>query len=382
MAPSYSKQAVNGSNKKTSGRHIVPVIPLARVKKPELIKGEYIVIKCRTNPSDSSSPTYDLPLPYFKTGTPEEFLTWLVNYEKACTGQNCDTAEKKYAMAKRLLDGNALAVFTQSALTNGQETDANLKKSIDDLTKHIFPKRAAQTQKRFMRRFLKKPADMTTRDYVSRVIELNGMFERFPSSANYLAVVKLDEDELLDLLEYGLPLHWQLEMVLHDFDPADHTIQELVSFCERLELTKPHGPSNNPANSNSSSKSTAGTNDNKPNSKKRKTEKQNVRFEGEKFCSLHGQGNHSSDECYAIKKMVKDRKASLEANQNNSTRKPEVNELHTILNEALKQLSNKKPKQQNKKQKRLDKPVAKELKAFEQMSVISGNSNDDTASTN
>ena len=70
MAPSYSKQAVNGSNKKTSGRHIVPVIPLARVKKPELIKGEYIVIKCRTNPSDSSSPTYDLPLPYFKTGTP------------------------------------------------------------------------------------------------------------------------------------------------------------------------------------------------------------------------------------------------------------------------------------------------------------------------
>ena len=62
--------------------------------------------------------------------------------------------------------------------------------------------------------------------------------------------------------------------------------------------------------------------------------------------------------------MVKDRKASLEANQNNSTRKPEVNELHTILNEALKQLSNKKPKQQNKKQKRSDTPVTEELKAF------------------
>ena len=28
-------------------------------------------------------------------------------------------------------------------------------------------------------------------------------------------------------------------MILQDFDPVDHTIPELVSFCERLELTEP-----------------------------------------------------------------------------------------------------------------------------------------------
>ena len=267
MAPSYSKSAGNGSRKKTSGRQIFPIIPLACVKKPELVKGEYIVIKCCTNPSDPSSPTYDLPLPYFKKGTPEEFLNWVVNYKKACIGQNYDTAEKKYSMAKRLLDGNTLVVFTQSASTNGAESDDNLKKTINDLTNHVFPKRAAQTQKRFMLRFLKKPSKMKTRDYVSRVIELNGMFVKFSQSSNDVSVLKLDNDELLDLLEYGLPLHWQLEMVLHDFYPSDHTLQELVSFCKRLELTKPHASDVKSNNSSSSSKSLPDINNKSNNNK-------------------------------------------------------------------------------------------------------------------
>ena len=70
-------------------------------------------------------------------------------------------------MAKRLLDGNALAVFNQAILTSGLESDENLKRSLNDLTNHVFSKRAAQTQKWFMRQFLKKPSDMMTRDYMS-----------------------------------------------------------------------------------------------------------------------------------------------------------------------------------------------------------------------
>ena len=146
------------------------------------------------------------------------------------------------------------------------------------------------------------------------------MFGKLPRSTNDLAVLELDKDKLFNLLEYGLPLHWQQEMVLHNFDPGDQTLQELVSFCKRLELTKPHDP-NNSANSNSSGKSPTGTNNNKPNNRKQKTEENTVRFSGNKFCSLHGQGNHSSDECYAIKKMVKDHKASIEANQINQNKK-------------------------------------------------------------
>ena len=111
----------------------------------------------------------------------------------------------------------------------------------------------------------------------------------------------------MDLLEYGLPLQCQLEMVLHGFDPADHTLQEIVLFCKRLELTKPHG-SNNSANRNSSCKSPSSININKPNNRKQKKEENTLRFSGDKFCSLHVQGNHSRDECYVINKMVKERK--------------------------------------------------------------------------
>ena len=66
MTPSYSKPVVGGNSKKTSSRHIAPVIMLACVKKPEQVKVEYNVIKYPTNPSDPSLPTHDLLSPYFK----------------------------------------------------------------------------------------------------------------------------------------------------------------------------------------------------------------------------------------------------------------------------------------------------------------------------
>ena len=108
---------------------------------------------------------------------------------------------------------------------NCSETKENLKKSLNDLTNCVFPKRATKTWKRFMQRFLKKPSDMKTRDFISCVIKLNGIFGKLPQTNNYLVVIELYEDELLDLIEYGLLLHWKLEMVLHNFDRADHTLQ-------------------------------------------------------------------------------------------------------------------------------------------------------------
>jgi len=50
---------------------------------------------------------------------------------------------------------------------------------------------------------------------------------------------KLPSDKMLDLLEFRMPSSWQKAMILQDFDPLDHTLTELVNFCERLELTEP-----------------------------------------------------------------------------------------------------------------------------------------------
>lgn len=87
-----------------------------------------------------------------------------------------------------------------------------------------------------MRRFLRKPRDMKARDFVSRVCEINKMLSKFPQGT---AESKLPRDELLDLMEFGMPSSWQKAMILQDFDPVNHTIAEFIGFCERLELTNP-----------------------------------------------------------------------------------------------------------------------------------------------
>ena len=101
MAPKNSKLKV--SNGEVSVRYIVPIIGLERPEKPTLTKGEYVVLKCRTNPTEEGSSTYDLPIPYYSTGTPEEWLRFERNLEKAFNGQNLTTGPQQYACLRRLL---------------------------------------------------------------------------------------------------------------------------------------------------------------------------------------------------------------------------------------------------------------------------------------
>ena len=92
-------------------RFLKPVIGLERPPQVTLIKGEYVILKCRTIAGDASSPTYNLPILYFKTGSPEEFLNWGKNLDKAIIGQDYTIVEFKYGMALRFLDGYSLAAF-------------------------------------------------------------------------------------------------------------------------------------------------------------------------------------------------------------------------------------------------------------------------------
>jgi hypothetical protein len=54
------------------------------------------------------------------------------------------------------------------------------------------------------------------------------------------APTKPPNDEILDLLEFGIPNCWQTKaMVLQDFDLLDHVIPQCVSFCKQMEAIKP-----------------------------------------------------------------------------------------------------------------------------------------------
>ena len=70
-----------------------------------------------------------------------------------------------------------------------------------------FPPKALLNQKQFMRCFLRKLVEMTAKDYIARVCKINSYLTAFPTEPGREAT-KLPTDELLDLLEFGVPLRW------------------------------------------------------------------------------------------------------------------------------------------------------------------------------
>ena len=88
---------------------------------------------------------------------------------------------------------------------------------------------------------------MTVRAYFSRVNEINSYLTLFPDICPDEPATSLDNNELLDLMEFGIPASWQRELVKIGFDPTNHTIQEFQEFCERMELTETLDPNRKPS---------------------------------------------------------------------------------------------------------------------------------------
>jgi hypothetical protein len=54
---------------------------------------------------------YEIVVFIFRAGSAEEFLFWQRDLNKVLIGQNAVTGPSRYAMTRRLLDGDALAAF-------------------------------------------------------------------------------------------------------------------------------------------------------------------------------------------------------------------------------------------------------------------------------
>jgi hypothetical protein len=91
-------------------------------RKGELQKNEYQTFKLRQNPGDADSPTYELTVPLFQTGTPEEYLTFIRDVRHVIEKQNITTGPGRYSLIRTLLRGDALAAFNAAATGEGNET--------------------------------------------------------------------------------------------------------------------------------------------------------------------------------------------------------------------------------------------------------------------
>eukprot|EP00957_Ditylum_brightwellii_P086522 6582968-Ditylum_brightwellii.AAC.1 len=90
------------------------VIAVTRPTPRKLECGQFHTFKLYTTPADTDSPTYKLSIPFFDEGLPKELKAVL-------KGQNVTQGPASYAVAKTLLKGDALTVFEQAEITQGNQ---------------------------------------------------------------------------------------------------------------------------------------------------------------------------------------------------------------------------------------------------------------------
>ena len=79
---------------------------------------------------------------YFRARTPKEWLLFKKKLTRCMTGQNATGGATKYALARRLIAGHALANFNHTATTHGNKSIANYTRCIQAVIHGIFPQKA------------------------------------------------------------------------------------------------------------------------------------------------------------------------------------------------------------------------------------------------
>ena len=127
---------------KPSKAPTVPPITLIKEEDKAYAKGSYTTLKLRSNPTEENSPIYEIQVPYFKSGTCEQYLEFMDKVQAVIIGQNLTTGPQSVAFMRTVLKGDAYTYFNQYFTTVGNEDDVMFILGIQAFTSHIFPQRA------------------------------------------------------------------------------------------------------------------------------------------------------------------------------------------------------------------------------------------------
>ena len=294
--------------------------------------------KLYSNPADTTSAKVGFTMPIIDgTQSVRAHIKWYENVKRVCIGlaltSDADVnahCEARVHTVRSTLRGASLTCFNETiktwrtqqwttnaerarnAVVQGTMTDAEFaaarqaaydnepkpvavhawfKDACQEVIKHATPYKALEKQKRFMRRKMRKPADMKTRMYVNHLHRIN--YDELNKLPPFVNDQMLADEEILDILVYGLPKSWVRKMDELDFDPFHEGIYKTVDFCERMESSEDFDTNATQV------------------SKKSKTNKKSSKKEsgkGQLYCELHGTGGHSTEECKTIKSMVQKHK--------------------------------------------------------------------------
>eukprot|EP00957_Ditylum_brightwellii_P004936 376313-Ditylum_brightwellii.AAC.1 len=132
-----------------------------------LERGQFHTYKLRTTPTDATSPLYELFVPFFKSGTLEEWIQFRRGLTVVLKDQNITQGPPSYAVAKTLFKGYTLTVFEQAEIARGTQTVPHFKLCLNGVAKHVFPEKAGQIQKRYMQRNIRYGKEHTVKEWVA-----------------------------------------------------------------------------------------------------------------------------------------------------------------------------------------------------------------------
>jgi hypothetical protein len=117
------------------------------------------------------------------------------------------------------------------------ETIPTFEACLEAVPATVFLYQAASNQRRFLHRVLRKKADVTIKQFVDQVLELNNYLARFPPTVvGGPAPDILWDKDVIELLEFGVPNSWRNQMTMQGFIvPKQHMVQEFVEVCQRYE---------------------------------------------------------------------------------------------------------------------------------------------------
>jgi hypothetical protein len=255
-------------------------------------------LKVRAN-GNSTSQTYKKKVERFYAGTPTEWIELQENLEEIWTQNNVTTPADLEANVKALLRHDSLTSFEAyieeqllPAVVGGRPnalTNEMIEKGLDSVAKEVFPYRALEIQKLWMRRSIRKPKDMSTRKMAASLTRMNTKLSRFPGATeNDL----FSASELLEIIEWSLPPKWQAKFDLAGYVPSAFDRARLVTECEALERAE--------ATAGPPSKSQVHKKDHQAKHKTQKG-KGKDKDEGPFYCTEHGKNpTHHTEKCFTL----------------------------------------------------------------------------------
>ena len=302
-----------------ASKSVSVLLPLVEEKDTyQLDKSNSVSFDLRTVPADNDSPKYRFLIRVLQgTETPRQIIRWKQDLYKVLTGLNVTTKATRQPIMEACMRTGPLSTFhgcintlaqqafetrvrgepndaarraaAAAGITDADFTDAHLDGAINFVLMQLLPRRALAKAKRDLRRHMRKPADMKVRTYFQALLRIND--EEIPNLPPFRPAQKLTADEIADILLYGTPKSWQVEMERQGFDPMEQIDPgRIVEFMENLEAAEDHG------------KHSTTVQDKKKKSSKSGGKKDSSKRKPTHFCKEHGPNfTHDTDECYVLK---------------------------------------------------------------------------------